>query len=46
MKCPVPVLTAGKTPSASVLVVIGILAAIAISVKAQQSKPANSQAAR
>ncbi len=36
MKCPVPLITPGKMPPASVLIVLGTLAALTIAIKAQQ----------
>lgn len=38
MKCPVPLITPGKMPSTSVLIVLGTLA---IAIKAKQGKPGN-----
>lgn len=40
MKCPVPLITTGKMPHLSVLIVLGTLAALAIAIKAKQGKPA------
>lgn len=38
MKCPVPLIVPGKVPPASVLIVLGTLAALAIAVRAKQAK--------
>lgn len=39
MKCPVPLIVPGKVPPASVLIVLGALAAVAIALQAKQKKP-------